>query len=162
MSAGFCTLNNVIAVADGRSKYLCFITLNGENSCNLPDQLHALPAAIVNTPDKRREISGARFGRQNSLPRAENQRTIGSNAVVGKPFNGFNTIFYHGYFYNNIWVNGRQLFSFVNYGLHVGTDYFSADVTIYHFTNCFIMFHYSFGAFNAFFCHQRRVGGYAV
>src|SRR5689334_11549678 len=94
MRTYFGTLNNMIGITDRGRQYLCFIALDSVNIYNLFYQLYAVPATIINTTNERRNIFCTGFSSQNRLTGRETQCTVGSNTVIGKPFNGFYTFFY--------------------------------------------------------------------
>src|ERR1700732_221098 len=110
----------MISAPDGSGKNFCFKALYEKDIGYLPYQWGTTPATVVNTTDKRRYISSAGFGSQDSLPGRKYQRTIGADAVVGKPLDGFYPVFNHGHFYHDIGVNGRQFFPFFHDGLKLG------------------------------------------
>src|SRR5882724_4688823 len=123
----------MVSVPDGSRKNFCFITLYFKNGSYLADQLCAFPAAVVNTADKRRYISGAGLGGEDSLPGGEYQGAIGTDAVVGKPFDGFYAILDHRHFHHDIGVDGRQFFTFFYNGLKPGSQYLGADIAVYYY-----------------------------
>src|SRR5882757_3299222 len=113
---------------------LCLKALDSVDIGDLLDQLDAIPAAVVDPSDKRRNISGSCFCSQDRLSGRKYQGTIGLDTIIGKPLDGFYTILDHRHFYNNIRVDCVEFFTFFNDLLEFGRDHFGADIAINYLT----------------------------
>src|SRR5215208_2775201 len=86
ISAELSSTHNMIRASDRGSKYLCSISLYCKDIGYLFDEQHSVPAAVVNPPDKRRNISGPGLCSQYRLPCGKNQGAVCPDAIISKPF----------------------------------------------------------------------------
>ncbi len=82
----------MIGISDRCGKDFCFKTLYTKNLCNLLNKLNTVPAAVVDAANKWRNISGACFGRQYGLAGRKYKGAVCFDAVIGKPFDGFDIL----------------------------------------------------------------------
>ena len=128
------------------------------DGANIGDQIHPDGADIVHPADKRRDIAGARFRRQQRLGRGKAECHINRRASVGQRLAGFQTIHGQRHFNANIGGDRGQGAAFGEHGVEIGGRYLGADMTVDQIAD----FGHHLEKRAAGLGHQRGVGGHPV
>src|SRR5579863_444579 len=158
IGSGFRTFSDMKRAANRGGQDLRFKALDRIDIRYLCNQFNAVPSRVVNPPDKRRYIFCADFCRQDRLPRRKTQCTVCRNSIISKPFDGFDTLFYHRHFYNDIGIYSGEFFPFSDYSVKICRNYFGTHITLHNIRNGFIMFCNVFFSADTFLGHEGGIG----
>src|SRR4051812_31079439 len=78
------------------------------------DELESVLADVVEAADERREVAGACFRSKYCLAGREYECAVGANTFAAEFLDGLDAVFYHWNFHNDLVVDLRQLFSFLD------------------------------------------------
>ena len=86
----------------------------------------------------------------------------GTDAFPRKVLDGFYAIGNARYLHHNMRIEGCQFLTFPDHSFVISCNHLGTDITLYDIAYLHVMSSLIFDTFNAFFRHQRRVGGHSV
>ncbi len=155
-------IDDVLTVTDGGGEDFGFVLLDFVDLSDLFDQLHAVPADVVNAAYEGAYVGGTSLSGKDGLAGAEHEGTVGPDALGGTPRECLHTFADHGNLDDDVVGNLHQFLGFFLHALEIGADYFCAHVSAGDVTDFFVVRHDGFGATDFFLGHQAGVGGHTV
>ena len=142
----------------GRDDLAVDVRVVGEDRRDALDQVNARLADVIQTPQERAYIGGARPGRQQCLVGREDQGAVGGDALGRQHLDGLQALHGHGNFYNH--VGGIQCVdgaAFLDHAGRIGGGglYLAGDGAVHDGGNLF----QGLGVVPALLSDQAGVGG---
>ena len=156
------TLDDVLRIADRSRQYLSLVIIGAIHTYNITNKSYPVFANIIQTSDKRRNVSRSGFCSQQCLSDGKYQCTIGPDSFFCKVLDSFDTIGNARHLDNDMRIECGKLFPFADHPFIIRCYYFRTYVSIDNLTYFNVMFTLILRTFNAFFRHQRRIGSHSV